>query len=154
MLIPSLLIVTDRGGLRAYKVEPTPNRAPGLHLLDSFEAQEVHGRYQDKVTDRAGSFQASGTAGGRQTGGAAEHPTIDLENDRRVCKHVAQRINELVKREKPEAWLLAVPAQIQALVLDHVDAEVVKHLSQTVHADLVRTEPSKLAAHFSELQPA
>ena len=100
MMIPSLLIVTDRGGLRAFKVEPNPNRAPGLHLLDSFEAAETHGRYQDKVSDQAGRLQG-GTHGAANTGGGAdEHGTIDAENRRRACKHIAERINELVQKRK------------------------------------------------------
>ena len=152
MMIPSLLIVTDRGGLRAYKVEPNPTRPPALHLIDSFEAQESHGRYDDKLTDQAGHFKASGLPN-QQTGGTAEHNSLDMENARRACKHVAARINELVKREKPASWLLAVPAQIKQLLLDHVDKDAVKHLADTVHADLLRTEPAKLAGHFPALQP-
>ena len=153
MMIPSLLIVTDRGGLRAYKVEPNPARPPALHLIDSYEAQDAHGRYADKLTDQAGRFQGSG-ASGRHVGGSDEHGTIDIENDRRACKHVAARINELLKREKPGEWLLAVPAQIKKLILDHVDDEGIKRLNHIVQADLLRTEPSKIASHFSTLQPA
>lgn len=154
MMIPSLLIVTDRGGLRAFKVEPNPNRAPGLHLLDSFEASETHGRYQDKVSDQAGRLQG-GTHGAANTGGGAdEHGTIDAENRRRACKHIAERINELVKSEKPETWLLAVPAEIKKLVLDHVDDEALKRLGEPVHANLLKAEPAKIASHFTELRPA
>ncbi len=153
MLINTLLIVADRGGLRAYKIAENPNRTPGLHLIESFEAQETHGRYQDKVTDRAGSFKGSGVSG-QSTGGAAQHATIDLENDRRACKHIAQRMNELVEREKPEGWLLAVPGPIRQLVEDHLKPEVSKHLTQTVHADLLKSEPAKILSHFSALQPA
>ena len=152
-MIPSLLIVTDRGGLRAYKVEPNPARPPALHLLDSYKAQDAHGRYEDKLTDRAGRFQGS-NASGRHIGGSDEHGTIDIENDRRACKHVAARINELIKRERPEEWLLAVPAQIKKLILDHVDDEAIKRLNHIVQADLLRVEPSKIASHFSPLQPS
>ena len=152
MLINTLLIVADRGGLRAYRVGENPNRAPGLHLIDSFEAQEAHGRFQDKVTDQAGRFKGSGVAN-QSTGGAAEHSTIEMENDRRACKHVAQRINELVAQEKPEGWLLAVPATIHGLVEGHLQPEAKKHLTEVVHADLLRSEPAKILTHFSALQP-
>ena len=153
MLINTLLIVADRGGLRAYKVGENPNRAPGLHLLDSFEAQEAHGRYSEKVTDQAGRFKGSGIAN-QSTGGSAEHTTIDMENDRRACKHIAQRINELVEREKPEGWLLALPATIHQLVESHLKPDVLKHLGEVVHADLLRSEPAKILTHFSALQHA
>lgn len=152
MTIPSLLIVTDRGGLRAFKVEPNPHRAPGLHLIDSFAAADAHGRYEDKLTDRAGRLGSN--ASGRHLGGSDEHGTIDIENDRRACKHVAARINELVKREQPETWLLAVPAQIKKLILDHVDDEAVKRLGEMAQADLLRVDTSKIASHFLALQAA
>lgn len=156
MLTPSLLIVTDRGGLKAYKVEPNaanPGRGPALHQIDSYHAQDAHGRYEDKVTDRAGRFQGA-QAAGRHIGGSDEHGTIDIENDRRACKHVAERINEIVKREKPESWFLAVPSTIHRLLTDHLDKDVLTYLTDTAHADLLRVEPSKLASHFPALQPA
>ena len=153
MLINTLLIVADRGGLRAYRIGENPNRAPGLHPIDSFEAQETHGRFQDKVTDQAGRFKGSG-ASDQSAGGTAEHPTIEMENDRRACKHVAQRINELVTREKPEGWLLAIPATIHRLVEEHLSSEASQHLSEVVHADLLHTEPTKILTHFSALQHA
>lgn len=156
MLTPSLLIVTDRGGLKAFQVQPStsnPGRPPALHQIDSYHAQDAHGRYEDKVTDRAGRFQGA-QAAGRHIGGSDEHGTIDIENDRRACKHVAGRINELVKREKPESWLLAVPSTIHQLILAHLDKDVVAHLTNTTHADLLRVEPAKLANHFPALQPA
>ena len=153
MLINTLLIVADRGGLRAYKVGENPNRPPGLHLIDSFEAEEAHGRYQDKLTDQAGRFKTSGLPN-QQTGGSAEQQTLNMENDRRACKHVAQRINELVEREKPEGWLLSLPSTIHQLVESHLKPEVSKHLSEVVHADLLRVEPAKILTHFSALQHA
>ncbi len=153
MLINTLLIVADRGGLRAYRVDENPGRAPGLHPIDSFEAEEAHGRYQDKLTDQAGRFRASGH-GNAHTGGISEQHTLDTENARRACKHVAERINELVDKEKPEGWRLAVPAQIAALVTDHLKSEVRAHLTETVHANLLHVEPSKLLEHFSALHTA
>ena len=153
MLTPTLLIVADRGGLRAYKVEPNPTRPPSVHLLDSFEAEETHGRYQDKVTDQAGrNFGSNDVA--RHMGGSDERLPLDAENLRRACRHIADRIGELVGREKPEAWLLAIPAQIEKLVLEHLDADARKHLAATAHANLLHTEPNKLLGHFPGLQPA
>ena len=153
MLINTLLIVADRGGLRAYRIGENPNRAPGLHLIDTYEAQDAHGRFADKLTDQAGRFKASGVPN-QQTGGSAAHDTLDMENDRRACKAVAGRISELVHQEKPEGWLLAVPARISKLVEEGLAPEARQHLTEVVHADLLKVEPTKLASHFSALQPA
>ena len=77
-----------------------------------------------------------------------------MENARRACKAVAARISELVHQEKPEGWLLAVPATISQLVQDHLAPEARQHLTQTVHADLLKVEPAKIASHFPALQHA
>ena len=152
MLNNTLLIVADRGGLKAFRVEARPNGKPGLHQIDSDYEQDAHGRYDDKVTDRAGRFKGSGL--GQNQGGSADHSKIDMENDRRAVKHIAERINELVNKEKPEAWLLAVPAQIARLLEEHLKPEVLKHLSETVHADLLREKSDEILGHFSALHAA
>ena len=74
----SLIIVTDRGSLKAYKVTETPNRGPHLQLVQAFDTTDAHGRYQDKLTDQAGSFP-SGAAPG-QMNSIAERTGIDTEN--------------------------------------------------------------------------
>jgi len=59
----SLIIVTDRGRLKAYKVDDAPNRGPSLQLVQSIEVTDAHGRYQDKLTDQAGGFPPPMAAG-------------------------------------------------------------------------------------------
>ncbi len=52
----SLIIVADRGSLKAYKVNETPNRGASLQLVQAFDITDAHGRYDDKLTDQAGRF--------------------------------------------------------------------------------------------------
>ena len=89
----SLIIVTDRGTLKAYKVNDTPTRGPSLQLVQAFDTTDAHGRYQDKLTDQAGAFP-SGAAPG-QMNSIAERTGIDNENDRRLCKQLADNIAEV-----------------------------------------------------------
>ena len=153
MMINTLLIVADRGGLKAFRVNENPtNRKPGLHQIDSYHAQDSHGHLGDKVTDRAGRFKGSGL--GQTGGGSSDHDRMDIENDRRAVKHIAERINEIVDKEKPEGWRLAVPAQIDKLLTEHLKPEVRKHLAETVHADLLRAEAADILGHFSALHTA
>ena len=49
----SLLIVTDRGGLKAYRVNETPTRGPSLQLVQAFNITDAHGRLVDKLSDFA-----------------------------------------------------------------------------------------------------
>jgi hypothetical protein len=59
----SLIIVADRGSLKAYKVDDTPNRGASLQLVQAFEITGAHGRYDDKLTDQAGRFAVSDGTG-------------------------------------------------------------------------------------------
>src|SRR5256885_4754323 len=43
----SLIIVTDRGTLKAYRVNATPTRGPSLQLVQAFDTTDAHGRYQE-----------------------------------------------------------------------------------------------------------
>ena len=156
MVFQTLLIVADRGSLKAYKIEPTPAHGTRFRLLETFQVSDVQGRYQDKLTDQAGAFP-SGGGGVRQdnhSNSAAERGTVDLENERRACKHLAERMNAIIEQEKPESWLLAAPDKSARLITEQLSIAANERLAQTVHADLVKTEPSKLASHFEALQGA
>ena len=51
MIPSSLVIVTDRGSLKAYRVNETPTRGPSLQLVQAFNMTDAHGRFIDKVSD-------------------------------------------------------------------------------------------------------
>ncbi len=117
----SLIIVTDRGSLKAYKVNETNTRGASLSLVQAFDTTEAHGRYQDKVTDQAGRFPAgTGGAGGadRHQGATAERQGIETEKERRIIKQLADSIAEVVKREGNDGWSFAAPAAIHAAIVE------------------------------------
>ena len=147
----SLIVVTDRGSLKAYKVNATPSRGPSLQLVQAFDTTDAHGRYQDKITDQAGSFP-SGAAPG-QMNSTSESSGIDLENDRRICKQLAENIAEVVSREGTGGWSFAAPASIHAAIVELLSADVRDRLVEHVKSDLVKIEPAKLPEHFRSLQP-
>jgi hypothetical protein len=147
----SLIIVTDRGSLKAYKVSETPTRGPHLQLVQAFDTTDAHGRYQDKLTDQAGA-SSSGAASG-QMNSIAERTGIDSENDRRIFKQLADSITEIVHREGKDGWSFAAPASIQSSVMDLLPGDVRDRVVEYVKSDLVKTDPAKLAAHFRSLRP-
>jgi Protein required for attachment to host cells len=147
----SLIIVTDRGTLKAYKVNETPTRGPSLKLVQAFDTTDAHGRYQDKLTDQAGSFP-SGTAPG-QGNSIAERTGIETENDRRIVKQLADSIVEVVNREGKNGWSFAAPASIHSAVFDQLPPDVRDRIVEHVKSDLVKIEPAKLPTHFRSLQP-
>ncbi len=147
----SLIIVTDRGTLKAYKVNDTPTRGPSLRFVQAFDTTDAHGRYQDKLTDQAGSFP-SGAAPG-QGSSIAERTGIETENDRRIVKQLADSIVEVVEREGKDGWSFAAPASIHSAVVELLPASVRDKIVEHVKSDLVKIEPAKLPGHFRSLQP-
>src|SRR6476646_8483457 len=145
----SLIIVTDRGTLKAYKVNDTPTRGPSLRLVQAFDTTDAHGRYQDKMTDQAGSFP-SGAAPGPNS--IAERTGIETENDRRIVKQLADSIVDVVNREGMDGWSFAAPASIHSAVVEQLPPDVRDRIVEHVKSDLVKIEPSKLPGHFRSLR--
>ena len=52
----NLIIVADRGGLKAFKTSKERDEK-GIELVEEFFIEEDRGRYKDKVTDQASRFR-------------------------------------------------------------------------------------------------
>ncbi|HWN25258.1 MAG TPA: host attachment protein [Candidatus Sulfotelmatobacter sp.] len=148
----SLIIVTDRGSLKAYRVDETPTRGPSLKLVQAFDVTDAHGKLVDKVTDLAGRFPVSDGAGGRHANSIAERTQLETETDRRIHKQLADQIAKIVESDGVEGWSFAAPASIHAAIVDLLPRKVRDRIVEHVKSDLVKTEPSKLPAHFRSLQ--
>jgi hypothetical protein len=146
----TLIIVTDRGTLKAYKVNDTPTRGPSLKLVQAFDTTEAHGRFQDKLTDQAGAFP--GGAGPGQMNSIAERTGIENETDRRIVKQLADSIVDVVQREGKDGWSFAAPASIHSAVVEQLPPEIRDRIVEHVKSDLVKIEPAKLPSHFRSLQ--
>ncbi len=153
MIPSSLIIVTDRGSLKAYRVDETPTRGPSLKLVQAFNITDAHGKLVDKVSDLAGRFPVSDGAGGRHANSIAERTQLESETDRRIQKQLADQIVKIVQSDGVEGWSFAAPASIHAAIVDLLPASVRDRIVEHVKSDLVKTEPSKLPAHFRSLQP-
>jgi len=153
MIPSSLIIVTDRGSLKAYRVDETPTRGPSLKLVQAFNITDAHGKLVDKVSDLAGRFPVSDGAGGRHANSIAERTQLETETDRRIYKQLADQIAKIVESDGVEGWSFAAPASIHAAIVDLLPTSVRNRIVEHVKSDLVKTELSKLPAHFRSLQP-
>ncbi len=142
----SFLIVTDRGNLKAYRVEKAAaERPPRLHLVQAISLAEAHARTGEVNTDSAGRFPGMNATGDRH---------YELENDRRSVKHLAEQITSLLREHHPDHWSFAAPAEINQSVLDHLDAGLRKQVVQNVQRDLVKLSPGDLLEHFTAVRAA
>ena len=148
----SLIIVADRGEIKAYRVNETPNRGASLQLVQALDLTDAHGRYDDKLTDQAGRFPVS-DGNGRHANAIAERTALELETERRICKQLAEHITEVVEREAATGWSFAAPSSIHSNITRLLPPSIRGRLVEHVKSDLVKIEPAKLSLHFRSLQP-
>jgi len=149
----SLLIVTDRGGLKAYRVNETPTRGPSLQLVQAFNMTDAHGRLVDKLSDFAGRFPVTDGAGSHHGAASiAERTQIEVETDRRIQRELADQITKIVSRNGKEGWSFAAPAEIHSAIVELLPPTVRDRIVEHVKSDLVKIEPAKLISRFRSLQ--
>jgi Protein required for attachment to host cells len=149
----SLVIVADRGSLKAYRVNETPTRGPSLQLVQAFNVTEAHGKLIDKVTDLAGRFPVSDGRGARHANSIAERTQVETETDRRIYKQLADQIATITAGSGKEGWSFAAPAEIHSAVVELLPPAVRNRIVEHVKSDLVKVEPAKLLSHFRSLRP-
>jgi len=149
----SLVIVTDRGSLKAYRVNETPTRGPSLQLVQAFNITEAHGKLIDKVSDLAGRFPVTEGAGARRgPASIAERTHLATEMDRRIHKDLADQIAKIVSQNARDGWSFAAPAEIHSAIVDLLPADVRQRIVEHVKSDLVKVEAARLIGHFRSLR--
>ena len=136
MTAASLIIVADRGSLRAYRVEQTPTRGPHLRLVQAFEVTDV-----------------MNAASMRHSTPMTDWPQLEAEMDRRICKELATEIAKIVERNPGEGWSFAAPKSIYAKIVEHLPREIRERIVEHVESDLVKLPAAALPSHFRSLQP-
>jgi protein required for attachment to host cells len=132
----SLIIVADRGGLKAYRVQETPARGPSFKLVQAFDIPNVN--------------DLSKT---RHTSAVTDWINLEAEECRRTCRQLANEIQKVVERDYGEGWALAAPESIYKKIIDLLPEDIRERIVQHVEADLVKIPISKLPSHFRSLQP-
>lgn len=136
MTAAALIIVVDRGRLKAYRVQKTPTRGPGLKLVQAFGIPNVN--------------DLSRT---RRTTAVTDWPQLEIEETRRICKQLAGEITKLVQCDFGEGWSLAAPESIYNQIVDFLPIEIRERIVEHVPSDLGKTPVAQLRSHFRSLQP-
>ncbi len=136
MTASSLIIVADRGSLRAYRVEETPTRGPHLKLVQAFEVIDV-----------------INAASMRHATPMTDWPQLEAEMDRRICKQLAAEIAKIVDRNGSEGWSFAAPESIYAKIIERLPPKIRERIVEHLEADLVKVPAPALLSHFRSLQP-
>jgi hypothetical protein len=144
--IPSLIIVTNRGHLVAYR----PTDTGSLQRIDSAEFSEGTDKISEIVTDQSGAFPMTGSQG---TGSYESLPFV-AELEVRCFRRIAEKIGEIIDREKPASWGFATPSEINGAIIDHLDPKYQKQLSRNLKLDLTNSSPADVGARFEKAAAA
>jgi hypothetical protein len=138
----SLVILADRGGLKAYAVTETATRGPSLHLVDDFQ-----------ITGSERELPVNVEASQHHVLLTKDWPALETETNRRIWKQLADRIAKVVETKCGEGWSFAAEPAIHKVVVDLLPVAIRERIVEHVPSDLVKTEPAKLRSHFRSLQP-
>jgi len=146
----TLVVVTDLGCLRAYRLENShANHTPRLELVEEFMSADAHGKLVDKVTDLGGRFpRSAGAANARGAMSDGERHNIELEKRKRLVRQLAQRLNALARGPEVERCLLAASREINHPLLEELEPQVRAKIEKNVPADLTKVERAEILRHF------
>lgn len=144
---PKLIILTDLGLLKAYRLEATRQGTPRLELLEEIVLDDAHQRVVEKVTDLSGR-RVSPTA--RQWGAPlADDHNLKREIKRRLIRTIAGHIRRLLNAHLDLTCCVAVPRNIHHLVLDALPASVRARIESSLARDLVKATSKELLDIFA-----
>jgi hypothetical protein len=138
----SLVIVADRGSLKAYRVAETPTRGPSLDLVEDFQ-----------ITGMERELPFNVESSKRHVMLPSDWPALESETNHRVWKQLADRIAQIVKAEHLEGWSFAAERSIHKAIVDLLPPAIRERIVEHVPSDLVKTQPAKLPSHFRSLRP-
>ena len=136
MIPTSLIIVADRGRLKAYRVREMPTRGPKLELVQAFGIPNLNDLSRSHRTTAAKNW-----------------PQLEMEETRQLCKQLATEITKIVSRDFGESWSFAAPKSIYNAILDFLPIGIRERIVEHVPADLSKAPPSRLRSHFRSLRP-
>ncbi len=139
--LPSILILTNRGHLVAYR--STQNGS--LQQFDSLEPMEGNRSISDLVTDQAGAFPTDGP-------GMSSYESLPLieELEIRADRQIAGKIEAILEAQRPYSWGFAAAPEINAGILDLLGDEWKRNLVCNFKLDLTNSPPGEVRTHFEE----
>jgi hypothetical protein len=137
----SLVVLADRGGLKAYAVTDTPTRGPSLRLVDDFE-----------ITGMERELPFNVESSQRHVLLTSDWMRLESETNRRVWRQLAERIAQIVKAECVEGWSFAAEPAIHKMVVDLLPVAIRERIVEHVPSDLIKIGPAKLRSHFRSLR--
>jgi hypothetical protein len=148
---PKLLVITDLGLLKAFRIEHTPKGTPRLELVEEVLLEDAHQKLTDKLTDQGGRNTGSANRGGTTT--MADTHNLQLEYRRRLVRQLASKIETIVSSHGKDGCWLAAPKEINHLITEELPRSSRERIEVNLARDLTKIEPSRLLEHFPSTLP-
>ena len=146
----TLLFVTDLGNFKAYRVLTNHSHRPRLVLLESFAPIDSHGKLSDKLTDEAGRHNSGGLA---RNGSYGEKHNLQLEFERRIVQQVAERMNQIIRKEAELPVIyLAAHKEMNHELLKRLDLDIRLRVEKNLLEDLTKIPQNDLLGHFNHAE--
>lgn len=145
-----LIITADLGRIRAFRITQELGEPERMQEIANAELQSKPGPLSEDVSDSAGRFPRGGrvdATGGMSIGEATQK---EMEEEKRSIESVAQRVNDLVAREKPEKWHLAAAAPINRRLVDLLSPAIQDGLRTNLPVDLTKHPIKDIESRFAD----
>jgi len=142
-----LIIAVDLGHFKAYKVSTDSPGSPKIHLIESYDSIEGHGKLSEKVSDGAGRFGVGGGKNGAAKGYGEPH-NIELEAEKKAAKLIAKDITAIIGREGIKKWWFAAANKLNSLILDNLEPDLKAKMDKNINSNLTKTNKSEILKHF------
>ena len=147
-----LVVVTDLGSFKAYKLEANSlHSTPRLELIEEFNLVDAHGKLSNQLTDSAGRYHAP--VMGKWATPWGERHNIELERKRRLIKQVAHALNDLLHRNGPDGCYLAASKEINHQILAELPRHARAKIEKIIPCDLTKADKTELLRHFNVMKP-
>jgi hypothetical protein len=141
-----LLIVTDLGQLKAYKLELTPRRTPRLEPVEEIVLEDARLRVTETVTDMAGRH--SGPTQKNWSAPLGDDHNLKLETKRRLIRQIAGHIQRLIQRTGFDGCWLAAHKEINHQILEELPQAIRARIEKNLPLDLTKATEAELLEQF------
>jgi len=142
-----VIVVTDLGNFKAYKLEKTNLNTPRLKLMHEALPVNGHGKIVDKVTDQAGRYHNG--MHGKWTTPWGEPHNIELEDRKRRVRYVAHELDAILRNDEVDGCWLAASKEINHQLIAELGRQSRAKILKNIPSDLTRTDKSQLLNHFA-----
>jgi Protein required for attachment to host cells len=141
-----LLIVTDLGVFKAYKVELTPRHTPRLVPVEDIVLEDARLRVIETVTDMAGRH--SGPTQKNWGAPLGDDHSLKLETKRRLIRQIAGHIQRLIQRTGSDSCWIAAHKEINYQILDELPKAIRARIEKNLALDLTKATQAELLEQF------